>query len=304
MAMNPMQRRARNSFLTGVLITLIIMAVAVVILLDKINKLNEDKEKLIALQKKYYVLAEDVKSGDEITEDKLVTETVQTTVSQDENLTPTDFYEVDDDGNEFLVDYVSKLDLPAGTIITKNMVSEVNEKLENDQRIQEYSMIILPSQLVEGDYIDIRFEMPSGVDYIVLSKKKVLKCNQNTVWLKMSEGDLLTLNNAIVESYQAEGSKLYATTYIEAGIQEAAIANYPVNPSVLNLIQRNPNIVVEAKNALISRYNNEVEGRMAEIDSSVAQNKGAVQEGIQKEVDSLRSERENFLSQLDGENGE
>ena len=304
MAMNPMQRRARNSFLTGVLITLIIMAVAVVILLDKINKLNEDKEKLIALQKKYYVLAEDVKSGDEITEDKLVTETVQTTVSQDENLTPTDFYEVDDDGNEFLVDYVSKLDLPAGTIITKNMVSEVNEKLENDQRIQEYSMVILPSQLVEGDYIDIRFEMPSGVDYIVLSKKKVLKCNQNTVWLKMSEGDLLTLNNAIVESYQAEGSKLYATTYIEAGIQEAAIANYPVNPSVLNLIQRNPNIVVEAKNALISRYNNEVEGRMAEIDSSVAQNKGAVQEGIQKEVDSLRSERENFLSQLDGENGE
>ena len=123
MAMNPMQRRARNSFLTGMLVTLIIMAIVVVLLLYRINQLNEDKEKLISLQKQYYVAADDIKSGEEITQEKLQKATVQTTVPQDENLSPNDFLEIDEDsGEEFQVEYISKLDLPAGTIITKNML--------------------------------------------------------------------------------------------------------------------------------------------------------------------------------------
>ena len=302
MAMNPMQRRARNSFLTGMLVTLIIMAIVVVLLLYKINQLNEDKEKLMALQKKYYVVAEDIKSGDEVTQDSIKQEVVQTTISKDENLTTEDFYELDDDGNEFQIEYVSKLDLPAGTIITKNMVSEVGNELTSDQRIQEYNMIVLPSQLVNGDYIDIRFSLPSGVDFIVLSKKKVLQCNNDTIWLKLREEEILTLNNAIVEAYQAAGSKLYATTYIEAGLQESAIPTYPVNQSVMSLIERNPNILQEARNALVNRYNTQAQGesRINQIDSAVVPDSSAIQTGIQTEVTAMKSAREEFVKELEG----
>ena len=302
MAMNPMQRRTRNSFLTGMLVTLIFMAVVVVLLLSRINQLNEDKERLISLQKKYYVTAQDIKSGDEITQDSIVEEVVQTSISKDENLTTSDFYEVDDDGNEFQLEFVSKLDLPAGTIITKNMVSEVGNELTSDQRIQEYSMIALPSQLVEGEYIDIRFSLPSGVDFVVLSKKKVLQCNKDTIWLKMSEEEILTLNNAIVEAYQATGSKLYATTYIEAGLQESAVPTYPVNQAVMSMIERDPNIVLEARNALVNRYNTQAQGesRINQIDSAVVQDTSAIQSGVDAEITAMKSAREEFISQLEG----
>ena len=241
MAMNPMQRRARNSFLTGMLVTLVLMAIVVVILLAKINKLNEDKEKLMSLQKKYYVVAEDIKSGAEVTTDSIKEEIVQTTVSKDDNLTP-------------------------------------------------------------GDFIDIRLALPSGVDLIVLAKKKVLQCDSKTIWLKMSEEEILTLNNAIVESYQAAGSKLYATTYVQAGLQESAVPTYPVNTSVMALIERDPNVVLEARNALVSRYNlqGQADSRITQIDSAVVPNNSAIQSGIQNEVTALKSAREAFVAELEG----
>ena len=55
MATNPMQRRARNSFLIGFLLALIIMAVVVVGLVYKIQGLNGDIDKLESLQKEVYV---------------------------------------------------------------------------------------------------------------------------------------------------------------------------------------------------------------------------------------------------------
>lgn len=302
MAMNPMQRRARNSFLTGMLVTLIVMAVVVVLLLSKINQLNEDKEKLLALQKKYYVAADDIQSGDEIDEDSITQEIVQTTVDKESNLTPSDFLEVDDAGNEFAVEYISKLDLPKGTIITKDMVSEVGDELTADQRVQEYNMIILPSQLVNGNYIDIRFGLPSGADFIVLAKKKVLQCTADTIWLKMTEDEILILNNAIVEAYQANGSKLYATTYVEAGLQESAVPTYPANQAVMSLIDRDPNILAEARNALYTRYNaqGQAENRINQIDSAVVQNTAAIQAGIQSESAALKTARQAFVTELEG----
>ena len=69
-----------------------------------------------------------------------------------------------------------------------------------------------------GDYIDIRFQLPSGQDYIVLSKKKVLMSSQTGIWLKLSELELLTINNAIVEAWTIKGSKIYAIEYSEAEI--------------------------------------------------------------------------------------
>ena len=301
MAMNPMQRRARNSFLTGMLITLVIMSLVVIILLSKINQLNEDKEKLIALQQSVYVAAEDIISGGEVTSELLTKEVVQTTMDLSNALTIDDFAEIDDEGNEFIIEYTSKVEIPAGTIITKDMVQEVGDELTKDQRIQEYNMIILPSELKNGEFIDIRLKLASGVDYVVLSKKKVLQCTSDTIWMKLTEDEILTLGNAIIDAYQSNGSKLYAIKYVEAGMQEAAVRTYMVNTSVFGLLANDPNALEDAKVGLLERYNSLGQSqRINEIDPSISPNAGSVQSGVQSEISAMKAAREAFVEALEG----
>lgn len=301
MAMNPMQRRARNSFLTGMLVTLVVMAVVVIALLYRINQLNEDKEKLIALQSKVAVAAQDIRSGDDVTEDLLVMETVQTTVDKNTMLTSADFVEVDDEGNEFTLEYISKVDLPKGTIITKDMVAEAESQTTADQRIQEYNMITLPSQLKNGQYVDIRYKLPNGSDYIVASKKKVLQCTSDAMWLKVSEAEILTIGCAIVESYQTNGSKLYATLYSEAGLQATAATTYTPSNEVWELINKNPNITHETRNDLTSKYNDQEQANArVKIESAILSDPSAVESGVQSEKTALRTAREAFVAELDG----
>lgn len=81
----------------------------------------------------------------------------------------------------------------------------------------------------------------------------------NTLWLELSETEILSLNCALVESYKIEGALLYATEYIEPGLQEAATETYLPNSETITLISRDPNCVTAAANEIIKR-NNEVQG--------------------------------------------
>lgn len=301
MAMNPMQRRARNSFLTGMLVTLVVMAVVVIMLLYKINQLNEDKEKLLSLQSEIYVATEEIPSGGEIKPELLSQETVITNIPEEDIFTVDDFVEVDEDGNELELSFISKVKIPAGTIITKDMVSEAGDETTDDQRIQEYNMIQLPSELRNGDYIDIRYKLPSGADFIVASKKKVLQSTADTIWLKVDETEILSIGCAIVETYKTTGAKLYANIYSEAGMQASAATTYTPNNDVWDLINRDPNILQEAKNALTNKYNAEdqVNGRV-KIDGAILDDPSAVEAGVQSETASLQTAREAFVAELEG----
>ena len=100
MAMNPMQRRARNSFLIGFLVSLIIMAIVVIFLLMKIKSINEAKEALEQLQKSVYVAAEDLESGQLVTLDEhFIMDTVQTTMDVTTVVDETVFQFTDELGN-------------------------------------------------------------------------------------------------------------------------------------------------------------------------------------------------------------
>ena len=70
----------------------------------------------------------------------------------------------------------------------------------------------------------------------------------------MKEEDILSMSSAIVEAYGLVGSKLYATKYVEAGMQEPALPTYTPNAAVTAQIQSDPNIVNVASEALASRY--------------------------------------------------
>lgn len=317
MATNPMQRRARNSFLIGFLLALVIMAVVVIGLVYKIQGLNEDIDSLEALQKQVYVASDYIQSGAEVTIDSFQYDTVQTKLDSNELITDNEFEYVDEQTGEIIEKYdadgnpkqkkmIVKTNIPAGTIITKDMLEEIEDPLTADQRLQEYNMIILPTLLTNGSYIDIRLQLPEGEDYIVVAKKKVVYSSESSIWIKMSEDEILTLGNAIVEAYTINGSKLYATTYSEAGRQKAATPTYAVSAAVMSLINTNPNVRAEAREGLWARYRDQeqVDQRNNHINKALEpyydNMKDSVEAGLQEEITKLQTGRQEYVQSLEG----
>ena len=76
MASNPMQRKARNSFLLGMLITLIVTGLIIALLFIQLKNYKEKEQEEIANSVKIYVLSSGVKSGEIITTNMLTTKVV------------------------------------------------------------------------------------------------------------------------------------------------------------------------------------------------------------------------------------
>lgn len=245
MSMNPMQKKARVSFLLGALITTIIFSIVILLLLMKMKSLQAVKASATS---NVYVVVSDIKSGESL-QGKAIIKQVESTAVPANSIT-------DANSGRYINDKtVAKINLASGTVVTSEMISNSSESNGNDVRIQEYNMIVLPSRLEVGDFLDIRLRLPNGEDYIVISKKEVKQASEDTIWLKVTEDEILTMSNAIVEAYIMKGSKLYATTYTEAGNQTKSTPTYPVSYEVLKLIETNPNIVTAARNELYNRYN-------------------------------------------------
>ena len=196
------------------------------------------------------------------------------------------------------------------SIITIDMISKSDEKTTDDLRKVEYNMLVLPSQIAKGEYVDVRLSLPSGQDYIVVSKKQVEipqidgVDSEDTIWLKLSESEIITMNNAIVDAYRSIGSTLKVVTYTEAGIQNAATPTYVPTGEVMELINSNPNIVQTAKNALIQRYNSE-QGRVrgninSTINSSGTDGEDNLKTKVEESITNSKDARKKYLDALGG----
>ena len=304
MATNPMKKRSQQAFLGGMAIALILTALVTLVFTSKIKSLQAEYDALKAVQSKALVLTRDVESGTEVKFADFIEMEVRTTVQPDAIINFDDFYEILEDGTTKEKKVFAKISMSSGTIVTPNMLYEEDKKIEDSERVQEYNMIILPSDLKIDDFIDIRLEIPTGQNYIVVSKKQVKQCNLDTVWLNMTEAEMVTLGNAIVEAYKITGAKLYATKYVEAGMQGAATPTYAVSKQVLALINKNPNITEEARNALWNRYNSQeqVIQREQVIDGLVSKYEetgdDCVETGVQTEAGRIKELSEEYLNSL------
>ena len=298
MATNPMQRKARNAFLLGMLLTLLITGLIIAFLFMQLLNMKKAEQELEQSYIKVYVLSKDIKSGGEITlSDLKQTEVVKTNAPKD-YLTPSDLGEKN----------IAKIALTAGTVISKEMVYVDEEQTGNDIRKEEYNMIVLPSQIQTGDYIDVRIRFPNGQNFIVVSKKQVEIPqiagidSEDTIWMELSEDEILMMSNAIVEAYRVKGTELYATTYSEPGIQEAATPTYLINKDVMAAVEANPNIVTEAKNALYSRYNVQIRNDYINsvINSAGDQGQTNVETKVEESITNSKSTRKEYLDSLSG----
>lgn len=316
MAKNPMQRKAQNSFLLGMLITLLITGIIIALLILQLTKLTKEQKKAEVNVKTVYVVADDIKSGDAITEDKIVTKQVDGTTVPQNALTLTELEEktnvLDENGNLIKkIEVIAKINLLQGTVITTDMIAEKGE-LAADLRKQEYNMFVIPSQLTTGQYVDVRLRLPNGKDYIVVSHKRITipdyegTLSVNTVSLDLSEVEILTLSCAIVESYKISGSLLYVNQYIEPGLQTAATTTYIPDDDTINLIHRDPNCVEEARQELFKR-NNDAANKGAvrnPINSGLNENSEQATDNavnaLKEELQRAQEERQKYLESLGG----
>ena len=203
--------------------------------------------------------------------------------------------------------YIAKIDLRKNTIVTPSMFIASDEKITSDMRTIEFSMISLPYDLEDGDTIDIRLRLSTGADYIVLSKKRVTLpltadgYSATTVQLALSEGEILTMNAACVDAYRIEGCKFYALKYTDPGMQTAATLTYAPSQVVLQTIQNDPNIVQEARNALITNYSNNYQNSRTAFNEALnlvdqEDQQDAVISGTNSEIKSESKLREGYLA--------
>ena len=358
MASNPMQRKARTSFLLGVLVSVIILGAVIGFLLYQIYVKKEEEKEIEESKVTVYVLNTDVKSGELITsgmyrkievikelgptnaintDQFVLTKNSQVIYAKNNNgaieyyyildngvekkifvseegreniakkLTMNDqmFYKGENNQNEYIEisedSVMAKTELGANTILTGSTVTLANSIATDDIREVELNMVVLPTYLEENDYIDIRLSLPSGEDYIVVSKKRVKDTNETTEWVDLSETEIITLSNSIVEAYQIDGTKLYAVRYTEPGIQETAETTYVPSSSVINLISINGNIVEEAKKALANTYRQYMPSRNVINDAVSATMEGAqesISSGVQASIEAQAQQRADYLTEL------
>ncbi|MNE61261.1 hypothetical protein D3C80_1564630 [compost metagenome] len=98
----------------------------------------------------------------------------------------------------------------------------------------------------------------------MLSKKQVLQREGTVLWLELTESDRMLFSGATIDAY-LQGARLYALTYVEAGLQAAAIVNYPASSVVLDLLEQNPNLVEKATTELARRLRKTLESNLSEM---------------------------------------
>ena len=361
MATNPMQRKARISFILGMLVTLVICGIIIALLFMQIKK-YQDKEKAdIASQVQVYTLNQDVMSGQIITSDMYSRITVSrdmvpsNATSDLDNLAiyalqdkegndlytksssdgsklyiklNNEEYEVKIDNNtgnyyigtennkKFIelnnVPVIAKVTMKKNTIITKELIAKGDNTIADDVRRQEYNSFVLPMDLTTGDYVDVRLMLPTGQDYIVISKKEVEVPivggaeSTDTVWLKVGEDEILTLSSAIVDAYRIMGSKLYLTKYTEAGMQKASTPTYVATAETVNLINRDPNILAKASEELNKRYNQvgyqEIRSNYLNraVENAGEEGEGNVKTKMEESITTTQDTRRKYLESMGG----
>ena len=376
--MNPLERKARNSFIKGIVIAGLIGLIGVIALGMMLMQMKGEEQQRLDALVSVRVLKQNVKSGQLIDDSMFKTVELDPDVAPSDALTSTsDFFLVDqynrtvrdatqfneatqqeelvldengnpmhaviienDDGSETQcvisnfnpdtatgtiqytlnnqnvteqvtlqgVPAMAKVDMSANTIVTSGMIERSFELTTDSLRKQEYNMISVPADIETDDVVDVRLRMPDGTDYIVVSKKRITMLDAGgipsltTFSIELTEDEILTLSNAIVEAYMMEGSKLYVTRYVDAGMQEAASTTYIPNADVQSLINSDPNIVEEAKTAMRNQaYNyggnrNNINDELGKMDED--ERSDAVSTGTRTEISDGQDERQSYLDSL------
>ena len=171
----------------------------------KTYKDGTNKEYIAKFTQEVVMLNRDVIQGEKVTNNMLTTARVH------KSTVPTNqaSYEI--------VGQIAKYNIPSNIPLVSSMFA--TSIPDYTQRIYEISAVLMPADLVEGNFVDIRFRVPNGIEYIVMTQVMVQKISGATMWLYLTEEEVNILNSAIVDAYVTTGSSLYAVEYVDPETQ-------------------------------------------------------------------------------------
>lgn len=164
-------------------------------------KKGTNKNYLQKYTKEVYVTNQTIIQGQTITNDMLTTTRVH------KNMVPSNAISSVGDN------IVAKYSIGANMTITEDMIAE--DLPDNDLRETELNTVIMPTNLVEGAYVDLRVQFPNGTDYVVIPELQVKQILNETIWFDLTEEQRSLVNSAIVDTYLNEGAKLYVIEYVD-----------------------------------------------------------------------------------------
>jgi hypothetical protein len=185
-----------------------------------------------------YVLTGDALAGEELTEDMICRQQIQSTGDLSAMPAPS---------QEELIGKRLKVSLAKGTALSQDLLYE-GEPVAEDERRVELTQTGFPQTLKEDELVDIRIVFPDGEDFLVVGHKRVYQIISDSegevqaVQLRLTEEELLRYQAACVDVTVYEDARLYALQYT-GEFQSAGQAYYPVNEAVFDLLQWDPNIV-------------------------------------------------------------
>ncbi len=258
-----MKKKALRKKLTiaGIAVAaLVFIALIVVIILGK-KKLDTTKteldnlnQELIDNQRLVYVASKEIVKGEKIEENvNVMQQQIYTGLPESSYMTS------DQLGQTAIVDVA-----PYEPIMS-NMITEI--EVTKDLRWYEVAVANLMLTQKNYDVVDVRIMFPNGEDYTVLPKKTItdLLLDTNVFTVQANEDEIMRMASAIVDAYTTTGARIYTTKYVESNIQEESIPNYPVKPEVLDLINKDPNILEQAIETLNLRARNDLDRRLSNL---------------------------------------
>lgn len=171
-----------------------------------------------------------------------------------------------------------RLGLKAGTALSTDMV--YSEEVTDDMRLFDIVLHNVPVGLDVGSFIDVRISLPLGEDFIAIPHRKVHDIVGGTIKVAVKEEDIHIYNSMLIDSLLYPGTQIYATEYIEGGVQQAADSFYPLSKNILAVAQRDPNLVSAIKSDILKRRETLEKGLSQVVDKS--ENKEAIDAVLQR----------------------
>lgn len=186
-----------------------------------------------------YAIATDLLSGDEIKDTDIIEVHIPTSAvasnGYDTSTNP--------DARSSLIGKKVRCKISANTILTPDMLmTESEEESGLLQYPVELTFNSLPVTLQVGDYVDLRFLLANGEEYVVLDHKVVQAICNNTVTFHITEEE-----NAIINSLYSDlgvynqACIAYLFKYLEPGNKQT-LSFYPVVTELEEFLMYNPNI--------------------------------------------------------------
>ena len=268
--MNQIRKKTMTGLIIGIILAVLGIAVTIFISYKTLKSFEDgtNKKFISNYMRDVKVLNKDVIQGEIITADMVTSTKIHITT------VPTNVLTSDPAG------MVAKYNISANVPLTQNMVT--TEIQSADIREQELNTVVMPSDLAEQDYVDIRIMYTNGTDYIVLAQKQVKKIVGQTMWLNLSEDERLLLNSAVVDSFLNQGTKLYATKYTDPAAQIKSVIDSDIQNSLEATTTSSDEDTTDADQSANGT-------NIASANSIVTTVKGYIQEQIKAQLDNIKS---------------